>query len=58
MLETMYVDFLGEFKFDKLQPESGVYTIEVDMPGFKRAVKEVELGRESPDIGVMMLERD
>ena len=54
----MYVDFLGEFKFDKLQPESGVYTIEVDMPGFKRAVKEVELGRESPDIGVMMLERD
>ena len=57
-LETMYVDFLGEFKFDKLEPNSGVYTIEVDMPGFQRAVKEVELGSESPDIGVMMLERD
>ncbi len=57
LVESKYVDFLGEFKFDKLAPNSGTYTVEISMPGCKTTSVEVEVAAESPDAGVIKLEK-
>jgi hypothetical protein len=36
-------DSFGEFRIDRLDPQSGGYTVEIDAPGHQRAVRSVEL---------------
>ena len=57
VLESMYADFLGEFKFDKLGKNSGAYSVDVDMPGFKTVTREVEVAKECINLDVVTVER-
>lgn len=50
------VDFLGEFKFDKLPADSGTFVLECTMDGFLPIRKEVNL-RESTYVGVHTFEK-
>jgi hypothetical protein len=47
-------DIFGEFKIDKLDPESGEYKLTLDAPGGKRASRDVKLGQ-SQYLGVFEL---
>ncbi|MDO4572625.1 MAG: oxidoreductase [Clostridia bacterium] len=56
LLETES-DFLGEFKFDRLPPDSGEFTVRCELDGFRPVEFTVELGQESPCLPVMRFER-
>jgi hypothetical protein len=45
-------DNYGDFKFDRLEPESGAYRIEITAPGRAGKTVELELG-ESLNLGVI-----
>jgi Fe-S-cluster-containing dehydrogenase component len=47
-------DNYGDFKFDKLDPQSGAYTIEIEAPGRARKIVEARLG-ESVNLGEIRL---
>jgi len=53
-LAELATDNYGDFKFDKLDPDSGSYTLEISHPGRGREVVEVLLG-ESQYVGVINL---
>ena len=57
LLKETYVDFLGEFKIDRLPKSSGTYKLEFSMPGYKLIETEVELKTESPNLGCFRFER-
>ena len=57
LLKETYVDFLGEFKIDRLPKNSGTYKLEFSMPGYKLIETEVELKTESPNLGCFRFER-
>lgn len=56
LLETE-ADFLGEFKFDRLPPDSGTFTLLCELDGFKPIEQEVTLGKESPCLPLLTFER-
>jgi Fe-S-cluster-containing dehydrogenase component len=47
-------DNYGDFKFDKLDPDSGAYTVEIEAPGRARKTVEARLG-ESVNLGEIRL---
>jgi len=47
-------DNYGDFKFDRLDPESGAYTVEIEAPGRARKIVEARLG-ESVNLGEIRL---
>jgi len=47
-------DNYGDFKFDRLEPESGAYTVEIDAPGRAKKIVEARLG-ESVNLGEIRL---
>lgn len=57
LLKETYVDYLGEFKIDRLPQNSGTYTLEFVMNGYQTITKEVEIKTESPNLGCLMFEK-
>jgi Fe-S-cluster-containing dehydrogenase component len=43
----------GEFRFDSIEPNSGAYTVEADLPGRGKVSCLVEVGADSVDAGVL-----
>lgn len=58
LLKETYADFLGEYKIDRLPKNSGTYTLEYIMPGYKTIVKQVEIKEESPNMGCLTFEKE
>ena len=56
-LLSTYVDFLGEFKLDKLPKNSGTYTLECFMEGYKTIEQEVTIEEDSINLGCLMFEK-
>lgn len=54
-ISQVFTDNYGDFKFDKLEPNSGDYQIRVEMDGYLDALVNLEL-QESAYIGVIQLE--
>lgn len=56
LLMEAQADFLGEFKFDRLPPDSGPFTIRCQLEGFLPIEQEVTIAKESPCLETMIFE--
>lgn len=46
-IKTVYTDFLGEYKFDRIPKNSGTFTLEYTLDGFEPVTREVTIEEES-----------
>ena len=56
-LISRHADFLGEFKLDKLPKNSGTYTLECFLDGYKTITKEVDMLEECINLGCLQFEK-
>jgi Fe-S-cluster-containing dehydrogenase component len=52
--ETVVTNNYGDFRFDNLEENSGKYTLEIEIPGYKKQTKVVEL-KTSINVGTIIL---
>lgn len=50
-------DNFGDFKFDRLEENSGIYTLEIDLAGFEKKSLEIELN-ESQYVGTILFSKE
>jgi len=56
-LTEVKTDFFGDFKLDRIPPNSGPFELECSLDGYKPVTREVAVGDESPCLDVMYFER-
>lgn len=56
-VDTLITDNYGDFKFDKLEENSGKYTLEILYPGYKKKTIEVDL-KTSFNVGTILIPCD
>ena len=56
LIDYTKTDFFGEFKFDRLPKDSGVFKVTVKKDGFASVSKEVTVGEESQFMGELYIE--
>ena len=55
-LEQLTTGNYGDFKFDRLKPNSGPYTVHIDLPGHQPRILQANLENDSLNLGVVELE--
>jgi Fe-S-cluster-containing dehydrogenase component len=57
VLKEVRTDFFGDFKIDRIPKNSGLFSIEGSLPGYKPVERSVTVGDDSPCLEVLRFER-
>ena len=57
LLKEVESNFLGEFKFHRIPPESGTFQLEISLEGFRPRTVDVPVGKQSVCLENLVLER-